>query len=56
MDRRTDKDPDPKTPYAPRHVDEVEELDDEELDDEDLDDADLGDAEGEDEDLDTPRR
>ena len=51
MDRRTDKDPDPKTPYAPRHVDEVEELDDEELDD-----ADLDDAEGEDEDLDTPRR
>lgn len=51
MDRRTDKDPDPKTPYAPRHVDEVEELDDE-----DLDDADLDDAEGEDEDLDTPRR
>ena len=51
MDRRTDKDPDPKTPYAPRHVDEVEELDDAELDD-----ADLDDAEGEDEDLDTPRR
>ena len=56
MDRHTDKDRDPKPPYAPQHVDEVEELDDEELDDEDLDVDDLENAEGEDEDLDAPRR
>jgi hypothetical protein len=51
MDRHTDKDRDPKPPYAPQHVDEVEELDDEDLEDDDLEDA-----EGEDEDLDAPRR
>ena len=51
MDWQTDKDRDPKQPNAPEHVDEVKELDDEDLDDEDLDDA-----EGEDEDLDAPRR
>jgi len=56
MDRHTDKDRDPKPPYAPQHVDEIEDLDVEELDDEDLDDDDLEDAEGEDEDLDAPRR
>ena len=57
MDRHTDKDRDPKPPYAPQHVDEVEEIDDEEVDDdEELDDDALEDAEGEDEDLDAPRR
>ena len=51
MDWRTDKNPDPKQPHSPGHVDEVKELDDEDLDDEDLEDG-----EGEDEDLDAPRR